>query len=500
MQELFASADRNAFLDCIERARSIACGSGQAVIAGIQRSMIGIDFLPLFSFGHGDCFFGEYPGREQAFLSFGCVAKIEGSGDARFLDAAKGSEALFKNQQLDGFANKPGLRPLLLGGFSFWPEPGVSTSPWRDFPSAKLVLPELLLSRYCDEAGKIQTCYSLFACVFPDSDSRALLAAADKHILYLRSQLELPAVTSGGREKQRCKSSPGLDQRYRVAVECLLGEIERGTIEKAVLARSCRVHCDSAFVPADVLLSLRENYPSCFIFGALSNRETNRETDRTSNIGALSGSAFVGATPERLLSLKNNQLVSEPVAGSIKRGVNVEEDEVLAQCLLHSEKEHAEHAIVVDGIRGVLAPVCSSLETLESPKVLKLPGIQHLYTKIKGELANDGGNKKNQSILTILDKLHPTAAVGGAPRSSALAWLKANENLDRGWYTGPIGWVNDRGEGDFAIALRAALLRENEARLYAGAGIVAGSLAESELEETQLKMKAALNSILELQS
>ena len=488
MQEFFSSTDQSVLLDCIERARSIACESGRAVIAGIQRPIANIDFAPLFSFGHGDCFFGEYPGREQAFLSLGCVAKIEGSGESRFRDAAKSSEALFKDKQLNGFLDNAEQRPLLLGGFSFWPEPGKSTSPWQGFPPAKLVLPELLLGSHIDKAGELQTRYSLFVRVLPDSDSRQLFAAADKRIRYLQSQLELPESVSTCREKQRCNPSLNFDQQYRVAVEQLLDEIEQGAIEKAVLARSCRVNCDAAFVPADVLLSLRESYPCCFIFGALSEDQPSQ------------GSAFVGATPERLLSLKNNRLVSEPVAGSIKRSDNAEQDEALAQRLLHSQKEQAEHMIVVDGIRGVLAPLCSSLDPLESPKVLKLPGIQHLYTKIRGELARRSGAQKNQSILTILDKLHPTAAVGGAPRSSALAWLKAHEDLDRGWYTGPIGWVNDRGEGDFAIALRAALLRDNEALLYAGAGIVAGSQAESELKETQLKMKAALNSILELQS
>ena len=493
MQELFSSADQAVFMGCIERARSIAVESGEAVIAGIQRGMANIDFLPLFAFADGDSFFGEYPGRQQAFLSSGCVANIESCGESRFLDTAKRCDALFANQQLDGFADSADsaeYRPRLLGGFSFWPEAGENTSPWRDFPPAKLVLPELLLSRHGNEQGKRQTRYSLFVRVLADSDSRQLLAAAAKRILHVASRLELPANASARREQQCGNPAPDYDHRYRDAVERLLNEIEQGTIEKAVLARSCRVHCNTAFVAADVLFSLRENHPDCFIFGATLQGEGE---------GA-HGSTFVGASPERLLSLKNNRIFSGPVAGSIKRGVNTEEDEILAQRLLNNKKEHAEHSIVVDGVRRVLAPFCSSLDSLESPGILKLSGIQHLYTRIEGVLANYEGKQNSPSILAILDKLHPTAAVGGAPRSRALAWLKTYENLDRGWYTGPIGWVNDRGEGDFAIALRAALLRDNEARLFAGAGIVAGSTAECELQETQLKMKAALHSILAFQS
>ena len=124
--------------------------------------------------------------------------------------------------------------------------------------------------------------------------------------------------------------------------------------------------------------------------------------------------------------------------------------------------------------------------------VLKLPGIQHLYSEIFGKVRSE----KDIPILEILGALHPTPAVGGTPRKKALAWLAVNENLERGWYSGPVGWVNDRGEGDFAIALRAALLRGNSAHLHAGAGIVSGSVPEQELRETELKMKAAFSAIL----
>lgn len=488
MQELFSSADQGVFLACIERAQAIACGSGLAVIAGIQRPMEDIDFLPLLGASHGDCFFCEYPDRQQALLGLGSVAEIVATGESRFRDASAASELLFSHQQLDGFGEQAELRPLLLGGFSFWAQSAGDGSPWQNFPPAKLVLPEFLFGRCCyeqgDEQGKVQSTFSLFVRVFPDSNAPQLLATALNNIAELKAYIEFPAKgLPVSRDSNCCKPSADFEQQYRSSVESLLNEIEQGAIKKAVLARSCRVSCQFDFIPVDMLLSLRENYPSCFVFAVLSK-----------------GSAFVGASPERLLSLKDDKVISEPVAGSIRRGVDSAEDQNLAKQLLQSEKERVEHSIVVQGIQSELKEFCVSLDTVDSPRVLKLPGIQHLYTKIQGVLEKSLREKSvhKRAILEILDKLHPTAAVGGAPKSQALAWLKEHEDLDRGWYTGPVGWINDRGEGDFYIALRAALLRANEALLYAGAGIVAGSKSECELKETELKMRAALNSILEL--
>jgi isochorismate synthase EntC len=121
--------------------------------------------------------------------------------------------------------------------------------------------------------------------------------------------------------------------------------------------------------------------------------------------------------------------------------------------------------------------------------VLKLPGVQHLYSPIEGKLASN----PKRSVVEILEKLHPTPAVAGSPREKALQWLARFEELERGWYSGAVGWVNDRGEGDFAIALRSALIRDKRAIVHAGAGIVSGSVPEAELRETEMKMKAALS-------
>nr|MDJ0869801.1 chorismate-binding protein [Myxococcota bacterium] len=147
---------------------------------------------------------------------------------------------------------------------------------------------------------------------------------------------------------------------------------------------------------------------------------------------------------------------------------------------------------VVRALRAALAPHCRSLAVPEAPRLRRLDGIQHLETPIEGRLAGRRG------LLALAGDLHPTPAVGGAPRDAALGWIARAEDLDRGWYAGPVGFLDAEGGGELAVALRAALLRGETARLFAGAGIVEGSQPEAELRETRLKLGALLAPLLEL--
>ena len=148
--------------------------------------------------------------------------------------------------------------------------------------------------------------------------------------------------------------------------------------------------------------------------------------------------------------------------------------------------------MVVRALRDALAEVCAEVEAPEAPRLLRLEGIQHLETPISGTLRRAGG------VLDLVGRLHPTPAVAGAPRAEALAWLAAHEEIERGWYAGPVGAVHRDGGGEFCIALRSALLRGKTARLFAGAGIVDGSRPDAELRETRLKLRAMLGALVEL--
>lgn len=177
------------------------------------------------------------------------------------------------------------------------------------------------------------------------------------------------------------------------------------------------------------------------------------------------------------------------LAGSAPRGSTPEEDRRLGEGLQVSAKERIEHAIVVDALRAALADIAPRVVVSSVPELLKLQNVQHLRTRLAVELTHP------RTVLELVERLHPTPAVGGLPRDAALGWIAEREGLDRGWYGGPVGWVNRRGEGEFAVAIRSALLRGEEALLFAGCGIVADSDPDQEYAESWLKLQPMLSAL-----
>jgi isochorismate synthase len=198
------------------------------------------------------------------------------------------------------------------------------------------------------------------------------------------------------------------------------------------------------------------------------------------------GRWFLGATPERLVRVRHGEVSAMALAGSAPRGQSPEDDRRFGEALLASAKDRVEHAIVVEMVRHSLSGACDAVSVAEAPALLKVSNVQHLHTPIAARLR--GGS----TIFDLIERLHPTPAVGGVPRAAALDWLRRREGLDRGWYAGPIGWIDGRHEGEFAVAIRSALLSRDEALLYAGCGIVAGSDPDAEYGESQLKLRAVL--------
>ena len=250
--------------------------------------------------------------------------------------------------------------------------------------------------------------------------------------------------------------------------------IRQGTMDKVVLARTVIVRADVAPAPFDLVGRLRSAYPGCFAFGW-------QEADGT----------FVGASPELLIERQGERVRSQPLAGSAPRGEGEEEDRALGEALMASEKDRREHSVVVDDIVARLGPSTGQLTAPSTPVLLKMANVQHLASEVVGAL------KSSLSVVEVAGDLHPTPAVAGVPLSEALAFIGKAESIDRGWYSGGIGWTDGSGNGQIAVALRCALVRGDTARLYAGAGIVAGSRPERELEETRLKFRPLLNLLTE---
>ncbi|RIK89748.1 MAG: isochorismate synthase, partial [Proteobacteria bacterium] len=262
---------------------------------------------------------------------------------------------------------------------------------------------------------------------------------------------------------------------FRALVAAARDAVASGLFEKLVVARSVRFASAEPIDVPRLVAALRRTHPRCTTFAV-----------------ARGADVFVGATPERLLRVDFDRVETAALAGTAPRGRTPDEDARLAAALRESKKEQEEHAIVVRELRAALAPLCASLDVPEAPALLQMEGVQHLATPLRGVLAAPA------NALALAGRLHPTPAVGGAPRSAAVAWLAAHESLARGWYAGGVGWLDPACGGELAVALRCARVRGGEARLFAGAGVVAASDPQAELEETRLKLRALLAPLLEL--
>lgn len=191
------------------------------------------------------------------------------------------------------------------------------------------------------------------------------------------------------------------------------------------------------------------------------------------------GATFLGLSPERLVTLSGTTVSTDALAGT---GPD-------AAWLLASAKDRGEHAIVVEGIRRALSPVCASFDAPGTPRVRALPGLCHLWTPIRATLSGP------VHVLDLVARLHPTPAVAGAPSAPAVAWIAAHEPVPRGWYAGPIGWFDARGDGDFAVAIRSGVVAGDRAFLWVGAGIVPASDPDREYRETEDKQRALLGAL-----
>jgi menaquinone-specific isochorismate synthase len=260
-------------------------------------------------------------------------------------------------------------------------------------------------------------------------------------------------------------AAPRTQAQWRESVERALDAIAHGELEKVVLAREVLIDADAPFDVRDVARRLVAQQPGSFVY-------------------AIEG--FVGASPELLVRRTGSVVESRPVAGTTLAD---SEESVLA--LAASVKDTREHRFVVDGIEAILSNACEELAVDVTPEVAVFGPVAHLATPIRGRLRAPA-----PTALELARSLHPTPAVGGTPLSAALVAIRALEGFDRGPYAGPVGWVDGRGDGEWAIALRGAELRGPHARLVAGAGIVAGSVPDAEWAETQAKLEPMLRALI----
>ena len=269
-------------------------------------------------------------------------------------------------------------------------------------------------------------------------------------------------------DRPRFAGSSLPDHLWLEAVARAIKEIEAGKLEKVVLARDHALWSKEPFELHRVLNKLHHGFPECMVYLV---------------------DGLIGASPELLIRRIGNEVTSLALAGSARRDPDPAVDRRLGLDLLASQKDLHEHALASASVGRVLGEVCTSLDRPARPDLLKLANVQHLATHFAGVMA------EAHHVLDLIGRLHPTAAVGGTPTPAAIDMIRSLEGMDRGRYAGPVGIFDSTGDGEFAVALRCAEVSGARARLFAGAGLVSGSVPEDELEETRIKLQAMLSAL-----
>ena len=396
-----------------------------------------------------------------ALACLGSAHEAISRGTGRFTDIVAEATRVGQGRIADEPEGVPaGVGPVWVGGFAFDPN-GAGASAWSSFPPALMVLPELSLVR-----SQGRTWLTVSAVVGADDFDAAAERLAARIATLGEASLPMLDPSPAGPAEIRSARPPG---SYEEIVGKAVAEIRAGAFEKVVLAREVTVGARSAHDPAALFGALRELFPSCFSFC----------------VGSPEG-AFLGASPELLVRRRGAGAATVALAGSTRRSADPAVDDHLGEQLLRSEKDRHEHLIVSKRISRVLRPHSVWVEAEPEPGLVKVANIQHLATPIHAQLAEP------LSAVELAGLLHPTPAVGGEPRDAALAAIAGLEGMDRGWYAGPVGWMDAAEDGEFCVALRSALLRDRTAHLYAGCGIVGDSDPAAELAETEVKLGALL--------
>jgi isochorismate synthase len=402
------------------------------------------------------------PSEGLALVGIGRAWAAEGEGQTRFRDAEVAARDLLRAAALEGDA-----APTLLGGLGFSGRRPAADDPWAAFGPSSLVVPKLLLAARDGSS-------TLTASAVGAPDSHAVDARWEQLSERVRA-LTPPARGIVARPvfaPLRIDRSQPDEPTWHRTVQTMAGAVGRGRLDKVVLARRVDLRSPVELDVPNALRRLAASAPESTVYAF-------RRVGRT----------FLGATPERLVRVEGRRFRTAAIAGTIGRGADEAEDERLARDLLASEKDREEHAIVVHYIRELLAPVAESLSVAPQPEVMRLRFVQHLATEIAGTLPSDAG------LLALGERLHPTPAVGGDPRDAALTMIDEHEGFDRGWYAGPVGWMNGAGDGELCVALRCGIVDRTRATLFAGCGIVADSDPGREWEESRIKLRAVVSAL-----
>lgn len=464
-----ADPSREALAGFLEECRSAAARTGRARLASITLEVGPLDPLAVLEsiFEPGERhFYVERPSEGMAIAGAEEVFSFTASGWDRFSACRRFVEETLDAAIAVGRFDAPFAGPHFFAAFSFFDEAGGG----EPFAAATVFVPRWQVAH---QGGRT----SAVANVRVDADA-PIEALTEK---VWRAHKKFGAFRYAAPTFERAAAAPamrwsdvGPEAPYREAVARAVAAIGRGELEKVVLARAREAVAAEPLHPLEALNALRQRFGDCYAFSCGNGR----------------GQSFIGATPERLLKVHDGTLLTEALAGSARRGSTASEDAAIADRLRTDEKELREHRLVLDSIVQRLVELGLKPESPAAPGIRRYANVQHLHTPVRAALA------PGAQPLDVLAKLHPTAAVGGTPRPAALARIREWEPFPRGLYAGALGWLDSVGGAEFFVGLRSALIDGRRARIYAGAGIVAGSSPENEEAETDLKFRAMREALL----
>lgn len=402
-------------------------------------------------------------GKAIAALNTTLIHQSEGT--QRFVDAQQFTQDWLQHLIVEA-EHLPLAMPRFFGNFTFFDQ-----EPNSCFAPATIFLPQWQIIRSPEQCALVAN----FLVDFQANSEQLANKVWQQFQTVSRLQHDCLVFTNGLPHSLQ----PGeIDQwethQFRSSVVAALKSIQNQQIHKLVLAHAVDVRSPLPFQWAHSLHNLRQRHPDCTVFSVGNGR----------------GQSFIGASPERILSIQNHQLVTDALAGSSPRGRSAVEDAELAQRLMNSDKERREHQVVVDFIAQRLVDLGLQPTFTNNPSILPLSNIQHLHTPIHAAVLS------HIHPFEILASLHPTPAVAGMPREIACQQIRQYENFGRSLYAAPLGWLDAQGNAEFIVGIRSALLDGNCARLYAGAGIVQGSDPDRELAEIKLKFQTLLQALV----
>ncbi|MFM7495740.1 MAG: isochorismate synthase MenF [Candidatus Nanopelagicus sp.] len=376
----------------------------------------------------------------EGLVGFGVYKKYEVSGEDRFKEAHKWWQQKLAEFTIQNNVHGIGTGPILFTSFAFDPR-----------ETSELIIPKIIIGQ---RNGKSWITWI--------GDQKQ----PDIKKIEISSQSGEITWANGTVE----------EEKWRNQVSKAINAIKSGQLEKVVLARDLKANSSTKIDINNLLQKLEIEYPSTWVFLV---------------------DGLVGATPELLVRLNKSLITSRVLAGTIQKTGNEDRDLALAASLAKSSKDLEEHEYAVKSIADSLAPFCSSTNVPESPFVLHLSNVMHLATDVTGVL-NDSA--KQADTFTLIENLHPSAAVCGTPTNVAKKLISELETMNRSRYAGPVGWIDAQGDGEIAIALRCGELSDGNKsiRIFAGCGIVAGSDPITEYAESQAKlmpMRTALETL-----